>query len=33
MHKKDECVAVSEIGALTGIYAALLTAYFKKPPV
>jgi len=26
-------VAVSEIGALTGIYAALLTAYFKKPPV
>jgi succinyl-diaminopimelate desuccinylase len=33
MHKKDECVAVSEIGALTDIYAALLTAYFKKPPV
>ena len=32
MHKKDECVAVSEIAALTDIYAALLTAYFKKPP-
>jgi succinyl-diaminopimelate desuccinylase len=32
MHKKDECVTVSEIAALTDIYAALLTAYFKKPP-
>ncbi len=32
MHKKDECVPVSEIAALTDIYAALLTAYFKKPP-
>ena len=32
MHKKDECVAVAEIAALTDIYAALLTAYFKKPP-
>jgi succinyl-diaminopimelate desuccinylase len=32
MHKKDECVAVSEIAALTDIYAALLIAYFKKPP-
>ncbi len=32
MHKKDECVAVAEITALTGIYTALLTAYFKKPP-
>jgi succinyl-diaminopimelate desuccinylase len=32
MHKKDECVAVAEIAALTEIYAALLTAYFKKPP-
>jgi acetylornithine deacetylase/succinyl-diaminopimelate desuccinylase-like protein len=33
MHKIDESVAVSEIAALTDIYAALLTAYFKKPPV
>jgi succinyl-diaminopimelate desuccinylase len=33
MHKTDECVAVAEIAALTDIYAALLTAYFKKPPV
>src|SRR6201989_73831 len=33
MHKADECVPVSEIAALTDIYAALLTAYFKKPPV
>jgi len=33
MHKTDECVALSEITALTDIYAALLTAYFKKPPV
>jgi succinyl-diaminopimelate desuccinylase len=32
MHKTDECVALSEIAALTDIYAALLTAYFKKPP-
>ena len=32
MHKSDECVAVSEIEALTNIYTALLTAYFKKPP-
>jgi succinyl-diaminopimelate desuccinylase len=33
MHKADECVAVSEIGALTDIYAALLQAYFAKPPL
>jgi len=33
MHKADECVAVSEIVALTDIYAALLVAYFAKPPL
>ena len=33
MHKADECVAVAEIAALTDIYAALLTAYFAKPPI
>ena len=33
MHKTDECVPVAEITALTDIYAALLTAYFKKPPL
>lgn len=33
MHKADECVAVAEIMALTDIYAALLTAYFAKPPL
>jgi succinyl-diaminopimelate desuccinylase len=33
MHKADECVPVAEIAALTDIYAALLTAYFAKPPV
>ena len=33
MHKADECVAVSEIVALTDIYAALLAAYFAKPPL
>ncbi|HVV64418.1 MAG TPA: succinyl-diaminopimelate desuccinylase [Rhizomicrobium sp.] len=33
MHKADECVAVSEIAALTDIYAALLAAYFAKPPL
>ena len=33
MHKTDEAVAVAEIAALTDIYAALLTAYFRKPPV
>ena len=33
MHKADECVPVAEIGALTDIYAALLTAYFAKPPL
>jgi succinyl-diaminopimelate desuccinylase len=33
MHKVDECVAVSEIAALTDIYAALLSAYFAKPPI
>jgi succinyl-diaminopimelate desuccinylase len=33
MHKADECVAVSEIMALTDIYAALLAAYFAKPPL
>ena len=33
MHKADECVAVDEIAALTDIYAALLTAYFAKPPL
>ena len=31
MHKADECVPVSEIAALTDIYAALLAAYFAKP--
>jgi hypothetical protein len=33
MHKADECVPVSEIGALTDIYAAVLAAYFAKPPL
>ncbi|HVW72344.1 MAG TPA: succinyl-diaminopimelate desuccinylase [Rhizomicrobium sp.] len=33
MHKADECVAVSEIHALTDIYAAILSAYFAKPPL
>ncbi|HEX4271921.1 MAG TPA: succinyl-diaminopimelate desuccinylase [Rhizomicrobium sp.] len=33
MHKADECVAVSEIRALTDIYAAILSAYFAKPPL
>jgi succinyl-diaminopimelate desuccinylase len=33
MHKADECVALSEIAALTDIYAALLAAYFAKPPI
>jgi succinyl-diaminopimelate desuccinylase len=33
MHKADECVPVSEIAALTDIYAALLKAYFAKPPL
>jgi succinyl-diaminopimelate desuccinylase len=33
MHKADECVAVSEIAALTEIYAVLLAAYFAKPPL
>jgi len=33
MHKADECVAVDEIAALTDIYAALLNAYFAKPPL
>jgi succinyl-diaminopimelate desuccinylase len=33
MHKSDECVAVDEIAALTDIYAALLAAYFAKPPI
>jgi succinyl-diaminopimelate desuccinylase len=33
MHKADECVPVAEIAALTDIYAALLTAYFAKPPL
>jgi len=33
MHKADECVPVSEIAALADIYAALLTAYFAKPPL
>ena len=33
MHKADECVPVAEITALTGIYAALLKAYFAKPPI
>ena len=32
MHKADECVPVAEIAALTDIYAALLSAYFAKPP-
>jgi succinyl-diaminopimelate desuccinylase len=33
MHKADECVPVAEIAALTDIYAALLAAYFVKPPI
>jgi succinyl-diaminopimelate desuccinylase len=33
MHKADECVPVAEIAALTDIYAALLQAYFAKPPL
>jgi succinyl-diaminopimelate desuccinylase len=33
MHKADECVPVAEISALTDIYAAVLTAYFAKPPL
>jgi len=33
MHKADECVPVDEIAALTDIYAALLAAYFAKPPL
>jgi len=33
MHKADECVPVAEIAALTDIYAALLAAYFAKPPI
>jgi succinyl-diaminopimelate desuccinylase len=33
MHKADECVPVAEIAALTEIYAALLAAYFAKPPI
>jgi len=33
MHKADECVPVAEISALTDIYAALLAAYFAKPPL
>ncbi|HEX4636212.1 MAG TPA: succinyl-diaminopimelate desuccinylase [Rhizomicrobium sp.] len=33
MHKADECVPVAEIKALTEIYAAILTAYFAKPPL
>ena len=33
MHKADECVPVAEISALTDIYAAILAAYFAKPPL
>jgi succinyl-diaminopimelate desuccinylase len=33
MHKADECVPLSEIAALTDIYAELLKAYFAKPPL
>ncbi len=33
MHKADECVPVAEIHALTDIYAAILAAYFAKPPI
>jgi succinyl-diaminopimelate desuccinylase len=33
MHKSDESVPVAEINALTDIYAALLAAYFAKPPL
>jgi succinyl-diaminopimelate desuccinylase len=33
MHKADECVPVAEIHALTEIYAAILAAYFAKPPI
>lgn len=32
MHKVDECAAVTEIARLTDIYAAILSAYFAKPP-
>lgn len=32
MHKANECVPVQEIQALKEIYAALLNAYFAKPP-
>ena len=33
MHKANECVPVAEIHALTDIYAAILAAYFAKPPL
>jgi len=33
MHKADECVPLLEIAVLTEIYAALLAAYFAKPPL
>jgi succinyl-diaminopimelate desuccinylase len=32
VHKVDECVPVAEIAALTGIYTAILKAYFANPP-
>jgi len=32
MHKIDECVPLVEIERLTGIYAAVLEAYFADPP-
>ncbi len=32
MHKVDECMPVAEIETLTGIYTAILTAYFAAPP-
>lgn len=32
MHKIDECVPLAEIERLTGIYAAVLEAYFADPP-
>ena len=33
MHKTGECVPVAEVQTLADIYAALLTAYFKNPPL
>ena len=33
IHKTGECVPVAEVQTLADIYAALLTAYFKSPPL